>query len=255
MGRFPLSAVVGLTQLFKGGDERGDGALEALLADLLSDFSADRRSAIAEFLEHVRRDQSLMLQLAPEGMALFNASTRNRDGVSYASVVTRARAPGLSTRLSAGLSPAAHATHTIYDALYRIAASGEVKHELLDDQLHALVEGYGQLPEHSDNDGVVPTLSQPFGRILACAAADHLDVIGHFDDPKAEPPHFDWLTTGTDFNRAGFELVWSRVVRFIAQGRADLVTHRRHGQAGRARLRRLHGSTRDFRAYARGSSP
>jgi hypothetical protein len=39
-------------------------------------------------------------------------------------------------------------------------------------------------------------------------------VIGHFSDPSTDPPHFDWLTTGSGFSRADFEAIWERVLDF-----------------------------------------
>lgn len=36
-----------------------------------------------------------------------------------------------------------------------------------------------EVPGIHDNDGVVPTLSQPWGRVVALVEADHLDVVGH----------------------------------------------------------------------------
>jgi hypothetical protein len=63
-----------------------------------------------------------------------------------------------------------------------------------------------------------PTLSQLHGRVVAAARADHLDVIGHFDHATREPPHFDWLTTGTGFDRRAFETVWERVLGFLLEG-------------------------------------
>ena len=41
-------------------------------------------------------------------------------------------------------------------------------------------------------------------------------MIGHYADPQAEPPHFDWLSTGTSFNRNRFYALWGDVARFIA---------------------------------------
>jgi hypothetical protein len=45
------------------------------------------------------------------------------------------------------------------------------------------------------------------------ARADHLDVMGYFDDP----PHADWLATGTGFNRERFHALWGAVARCIAE--------------------------------------
>jgi hypothetical protein len=70
-------------------------------------------------------------------------------------------------------------------------------------------------PTESDNDGIVPTLSQPWGELIAAVEADHLDIIGHFDAPRSEPPHVDWLCSCSAFDRSRFERVWERVVRFL----------------------------------------
>ena len=67
------------------------------------------------------------------------------------------------------------------------------------------------------NDGIVPTRAQVHGRVLAAVRGDHLDVIGHFNDPATDPPHYDWLTTGSGFDRKRFEAVWDRVLDFLLQ--------------------------------------
>jgi len=41
-------------------------------------------------------------------------------------------------------------------------------------------------------------------------------VLGHFGDASADPPHIDWLSTGSGFDRVQFEALWSDVARFIA---------------------------------------
>ena len=46
---------------------------------------------------------------------------------------------------------------------------------------------------------------------------DHLDVIGHFHGPDHQPPHTDWLNTGSKFDRPEFERLWTSVARFIAR--------------------------------------
>lgn len=224
VGGFPLSVLVKLAGVFGRLDEGAplnSSVLDEVNAELLGDFTADRRRALAEFLTDVERDQALMLQLTPAGVDVFNASAQPRPGVRYGCVVTRARSPGLASRLSAGLSPSAHATHTVYDALYRIAAQmpPDKVPPLTEDWKGRLLDAFGELPTPADNDGVVPTLSQLHGELVACASADHLDAIGHFDDPTHVPPHFDWLTTGTGFQRREFEEVWTAVARFIAGSR------------------------------------
>ena len=48
--------------------------------------------------------------------------------------------------------------------------------------------------------------------------ADHLDVLGHFRDASHDPPHVDWLVTGSGFDRARFEALWGDVTRFLTAG-------------------------------------
>ena len=168
-------------------------------------------------LDEVAIDQALLLQLTPEAMDLFNATTSMRPGVRYGSVVTCARPPGLRSALAAGLDPSAHATMAIYNALYRLAAQTPRARErhFTAREARALRRAYrDRLPSLKANDGVVPAHSQVWGKIIHAARADHLDVIGHFRDPSHGPPHFDWLTTGSGFTREHFERVWTDVMDF-----------------------------------------
>ena len=64
----------------------------------------------------------------------------------------------------------------------------------------------------------MPTRSQVWGHVLHAAIADHLDVLGHFRDASHDPPHVDWLVTGSGFDRARFEVLWGDVTRFLTVG-------------------------------------
>jgi len=64
------------------------------------------------------------------------------------------------------------------------------------------------------SDGVVPTLSMVWDRLLWCGAADHLDVLGHFHDEFRPSRHVDWLTSGGDFGRPQFWRMMDTLVRF-----------------------------------------
>ena len=75
---------------------------------------------------------------------------------------------------------------------------------------------FGWIPAARHNDGIVPTRSQVWGEVVAAVRADHLDVLGHFDDPGHAPPHYDWLCSGAGYTRADFEQTWRRVIRFVA---------------------------------------
>jgi hypothetical protein len=107
----------------------------------------------------------------------------------------------------------------MYDAVYRIASGMEPSKVAAASERFGpmLFEGFGSLPTAIDNDGIVPTLSQPWGQVLACARGDHLDIIGHFDDAHRQPPHNDWLSTGTGFDRLDFERIWRRIASWLME--------------------------------------
>jgi len=216
-GGLPISLLLQLGGVLARLDDRvgmNSALLDELFEQLLANFTPERRVAVETFLGDVSRDQALLPQITPEGMEVFNASTRDRPGVRYASVLTRARPPGVLSTLSAGLDPSAQATHAIYQALYRLASRTPVRKAPAIPRAAGRIvrRAYGAVPAASDNDGVVPTRSQPWGDVIHAARADHLDTIGHFGDVAHVPPHVDWLTTGTGFDRPQFEALWTAVV-------------------------------------------
>jgi triacylglycerol lipase len=220
-GRLPLSVVFKLVGLLRRPGARPSGVLDQLYVDLLSDFSGTRRHAVEEFLANVRSDQGLVAQIGPTGMDVFNASTRDRPGVRYGCVVTRARPPGVRSLLRAGIDPYAQATHALFAVLYRFAASSprDQRPRITVEHAAMLRRAYGRIPGLADNDGIVPTLGQIWGDPVAAVWADHHDVIGHFHLPTRVPPHFDWLASGTGFDRPQFEATWRAILVYLAAPR------------------------------------
>jgi hypothetical protein len=163
--------------------------LEHLESELRGELRGGDPELIDAFLHDVHGDQALMPQLTPAAMDLFDAATADRPGVCYASVTARAPSPSLGARLACGPRPWPQATYTLYAWLHRQVGEG---------------------------DGIVPIASQRRGEVLFAATGDHLDVIGHFDDPEHLPPHTDWIHTGAKFDRAQFEAMWTSVARFVA---------------------------------------
>ncbi len=219
-GRLPLSVAFRFGHLLaRWDDQLGFRAtlLDQLFSQLLGDFSDERRTELVRFLGDVGNDASLVPQLTPEGIELFNTTTRDRPGVRYGSVVTQSRQPSWRARLGAGLDPYAQVTHTVYSFLY-----GRTQRMPLtavppcnQEQTTRLVEEYGAMPGPRACDGIVPTRSQVYGRVLAAVRADHLDAIGHFDQPAHRPPHVDWLISGSGFRRLQFERMWHEVMEFV----------------------------------------
>jgi triacylglycerol lipase len=219
-GRLPIGFVLRLARLLRRPGARPVGVVDQLFLQLLGDFSGKRRRAIEAFFRTVGSDNGLGAQLSPAMMESFNASTPDRPGVRYASVVTRARPPGVRTLVRAGLGPYAQATHALFAVLYRFAAGrpGDPPTRLLPAQAEVLQSAYGRLPDHRANDGIVPTLSQVWGHVISAVWADHHDVIGHFHRPTHVPRHFDWVASGTGFDRPQFEALWRRVAEYLAAG-------------------------------------
>jgi triacylglycerol lipase len=219
-GRLPIGFVLRLARLLRRPGARPVGVLDQLFLQLLGDFSGKRRRAIEEFFRDVGSDQGLGAQLAPAMMEAFNASTPDRTGLRHGSVVTRARPPGVRTLVRAGFGPYAQATHALFAVLYRFAAGrpNDPPRLLAPGDAETLRRAYGRVPDHRANDGIVPTRSQLWGDVIAAMWADHHDVIGHFHRPTHVPRHFDWVASGTGFDRPQFESLWRKVATYLGQG-------------------------------------
>jgi triacylglycerol lipase len=221
-GHLPLAGLLWMGSRFVrlGGLVANSELLDELFGRLLEDFTPARRRSVRAILRDVVHDQALMLQLTPEAMEVFNASVLPRAGVRYGAVVAEAARPSLCSTIAVGLDPAAQVTRAIYGALYRLAAATprHLSPRLAPEVARALRHAYGATPSAAANDGIVPTRSQAWGRVVHAAIADHLDVLGHFRDASLDPPHVDWLVTGSGFDRARFEALWSDVTRFLTAG-------------------------------------
>jgi len=191
--------------------------IDEIFVRLLEDFSVARRRSVRAMLRDVVHDQALMLQLTPEAMEVFNAAVLPRRDVRYGAVVAEAVHPSLCSTIGVGIDPAAQVTHALYGVLYRLAAATprHLSPRFAPELARALRHTYGTAPSAAANDGIVPTRSQAWGHVLHAAIADHLDVLGHFRDASHDPPHVDWLVTGSGFDRARFEALWGDVTHFL----------------------------------------
>lgn len=219
-GHIPVRALLKVGALLMRLDNKlglNENIGDQLFEQLLGDMSPERRDQVHGFLQDLTIDQALFTQLTEDGADVFNASTADRPGIRYGCVVTRAARPNLRSLIAVGFDPYAQATHAVFMALERIARRARRGLSVLTpEHQQALRRAYGALPDRKDNDGVVPTLSQVHGEIVHAARADHLDSIGHFDAPKHEPPHYDWMASGSRFNRASFDALWTDVADYIA---------------------------------------
>lgn len=213
-GSLPLRLVLEVGRLLTRLENRLDdapGIEDELFAGLLDDLDAERRERLTAFFRDVGTDRDLLDQITPTSMRRLNSRTPDAPGVRYGCVVTRARRPGLRGLLEAGASPFAQGSHAVYVACHRLAQSDDAG---LAGPLTDLTARWPDLAL-DDNDGMVPTASQPWGRVLDGVTADHLDVLGHFAEPTLDPPHYDWLRSGSGYRRARFAETWERVATFL----------------------------------------
>jgi triacylglycerol lipase len=193
--------------------------VDQLFAQLLHNFDEQRRRALISFLDQVSRDRALVVQLTPDSLDLFHATTADPDGIAYGSVITRAKRPQFPAALKHAYDPYAQGLHLLYCLLWSLSSSLHERYlpTLSEAQRAALIAGYGALPESSDNDGMAPTLSQVWGEVVHVTDADHLDVMGQYGDLGREGIHADWLPSGSGFDHARFTALWRAVAAFVTR--------------------------------------
>ena len=208
-----LISGVGRIDRLLGGDLR---LVSRFTDGLLRFVDKEGRGDIQDFLGKIRIDQGGVIQLMPEAMDLFNASTADADRVRYGCVAT-ASPPPSKIRLAARVrSPYAALTAAMYSTLYRFTAQ---RHEMYPyarptgQQAEMLATGIGDVSDRS-NDGVVPTRSMLWGKLLWCGEGDHLDVLGHFWDDARPREHTDWITSDARFSRRRFRELMDAIAEF-----------------------------------------
>jgi triacylglycerol lipase len=192
---------------------------DELYADLLEDFTEERRQEVIAFLRGVSSDQSLVFQLTPSACDVLNACTADPTGVRYGCVVTRGKPPSAWSFVRHGANPYAQYLYALYSILHRIAGSGNGRFfpRPVEAQCPPLLRAYGVLPNHRDSDGIVPTLSQVWGEVIHAARADHLDVVGHFGSASRGRAQSDWLPSASGFDEAAFQALWGSIAEFVTR--------------------------------------
>jgi len=217
-----------------------DRTTDALLRALEPATSHEVRG----YLDAIRRDQGAMIQLTPEAMDLFQAGVEDRPGVAYQCTCAQAPPPtpsGLARSLG---GPWRAISSAIFTTMYGITARYDERYpcaapEHAEEIVSTLTRAFGKVPGARANDGVVPVLSQIWGRVAWAGYADHLDVLGHFPgavaprpfwsgifgrgknaakaaraaatgvapDPVADTLHVDWLRSGAGFDERSFAVL------------------------------------------------
>lgn len=196
-----------------------DRATESLLR-VLDDV---RGREVRAYLDAIKGDQGAVLQLSPEAMDLFQTGVADRPGVLYQCVVTMAPAPTPVRYARSLLKPWSAISTSLFTTLYGLTARADERYPCaapaIDEETERhLARALGRVPGVRANDGVVPILSQLWGRLAWAGHGDHLDVLGHFDGRDGDGAHVDWLTSGSGFDRARFEAMLDAVYEGMVAG-------------------------------------
>jgi triacylglycerol lipase len=218
-GRFALYGGSRLIKWVARADDlfgRRDTFLDAWVARLLGDITRTEDDPVWEYFRHVARDQGAIIQLTPESLDLFNAAVVDARHIAYGCVVTAAPPPplhyepadllGLTRLVFAGAFTFMHTLAGREHRHYPYPHPG-------DGVIAALGGDLGFEVHRGTNDGVVPSLSQIYGKVLHVARADHLDVVGQYDTGE---PHSDWLPSGSHFDGRHFRAIWDAVAGALA---------------------------------------
>jgi hypothetical protein len=201
---------------------RREGPLDRLAAGLLRKIRFDRRDPLWRYLAAIERDQGAVLQLTPEGSALFDAAVADRDEIAHGCVVTAVPPPRERLRAADVTDPEYVALRALFRLLHALTARAHPHYPYpkpAPAARRALERALGFAVTPATNDGIVPTLGQLHGRLLHVARADHLDIVGHYT--LAGGRTADWLPSGAGFSDAAFDAAWDAVADAIARSSAS----------------------------------
>lgn len=185
--------------------------LDTLVAQVLDRLTTHPDDPMWRFLRDVASDQGAIIQLTPESMHLFNAAVADRPGTRYSSLVTAAPRPPWRYWKPGYLSVSRASMASLFLMLQTIAGRAHRHYPYPQSHVEKLASfDPGVAIDHRTNDGIVPTQSQAYGRVLDVVVADHLDVVGQFHG-ASDDPHADWLPSGSGFDEARFLRAWDLI--------------------------------------------
>jgi triacylglycerol lipase len=197
---------------------RRRGTFDQVYERLFNDLSEQRRAELCQFLRQIAAEQALLFQLTPAGCDLLNACTLDPP-VAYGSVIACAEPPHFRSLLRAVVSLYAQLMYPLYWVLHRLSREKDdaLRTQFSAPQLAAVDAGLGRPASFRDSDGIVPVLSQVWGRVLHVTHADHLDVVGQYGARGDETWGGDWIPSVSGFDAEKFEALWSAVAAFVAE--------------------------------------
>jgi len=212
-----LSAVGNIDSLFGSDLKLFSRATDGILRFV----DKDGRREITDYLSKVRTDQGALIQLTPEAMDLFNAAVENAEHVRYGSVIAAAPPPSTLKAARKVRGPYMALTAAMYTTLYQITGQPRERYGYASpstEELRLVTDALGKIPLDEHSDGIVPTLSMLWGKLISAEDADHLDTLGHFHDDQSPAIHSDWVTSGSSLNRIGFLRMMTAVAQFQIDG-------------------------------------
>jgi len=212
-----LSAVGNIDSLLGGDLKLFSRATDGILRFV----DQDGRREITEYLSKVRTDQGAIIQITPEAMDLFNAAVENAEHVRYGWVAAAAPPPSSLKAAKKVRGPYMAMTAALYSTLYQITSQHHERYGYArpsNTELKNITDALGKTPSDEHNDGIVPTLSMIWGKMIWTEEADHLDTLGHFYDDQKPVIHTDWLTSGAHINRSRFLHMMSKIAEFQING-------------------------------------
>ncbi|QQR90828.1 MAG: hypothetical protein IPJ88_03580 [Myxococcales bacterium] len=190
--------------------------LDSIVERLIKDIKPDADDSFFDFVRSVGVDQGALVQLTPESIDLFNAAVLDRADIDNVSFATAAPFP----KPYVGWDPYKMMSRGLFALSYSLARREQRQYPYPDHAYELLEEIRNLLPFELDrgtNDGVVPTLSQLWGRFGGIAVADHLDVVGQFPHDDEGGVHYPgWLHSGSNFSKNDFAELWSKIAAVIA---------------------------------------
>lgn len=199
---------------------RGESALDRIAESLLRRIRFNRSDPVWRYLAAIERDQGAVLQLTPEGIALFDAAVVDRPGIDYGCVVSAVPRPRERFDAAQLLDPEYIALRALFRLLHLLASRPHPRYPYpkpTPATQRRMDRALSLKTSPASNDGVVPTFSQLHGRLLHAARGDHLDVVGHYT--LAGGRTADWLPSGAGFTTKGFDATWDAVAAAIAEPR------------------------------------
>lgn len=215
-----MVAILGKLNNLLGLDET---LIHQITNNLLKEFGPEEEKEVRHFLHSILEDQGAMIQITPEGMELFNATTLDNPEIRYVSYATSAPPPietikGITFRHM--LTPLNKILYGLLWTLTSRAHPGYPYHPPLELRDLASNEPLPFAITESMSDGVVPTLSQVWGEFRGVVRADHLDIIGHYlRGPFDKKRGADWFGSGAKFDRSDFQLLWNDVASVLMDER------------------------------------